>query len=120
MDAVSKQAALDLQTVPDDAAVDQSSIIKSGMILLGVIGFAVMYWLLSPKDPLQSFSRVLMPSIKQSAPSVVQVMDVSPGDHEIFFGDSVEVAATIKGSFTPEDVKLVYSCLLYTSPSPRD
>jgi len=109
MDAVSKQAALDLQTVPDDAAVDQSSIIKSGMFLLGLIGFAVLYWLVSPKDPLQSFSRVLMPSIKQSAPSVVQVMDVSPGDHEIFFGDSVEVAATIKGSFSPEDVKLVYS-----------
>ena len=109
MDAVSKQAALDLQTVPDDATVDQSSIIKSGMFLLGLIGFAVLYWLLSPKDPLQSFSRVLMPSIKQSAPSVVQVFDVSPGDHEIFFGDSVEVAATIKGSFTPEDVKLVYS-----------
>jgi len=109
MDAVSKQAALDLQTVPSDAAVDQSSIIKSGMILLGVIGFAVVYWLVSPKDPLQSFSRVLMPSIKQSAPSVVQVLDVSPGDHEIFFGDSVEVAATVKGSFSPEDVKLLYS-----------
>ena len=109
MDAVSKQAALDLQTVPDDATVDQSSIIKSGMFLLGLIGFAVLYWLLSPKDPLQSFSRVLMPSIKQSAPSVVQVMDVTPGDHEIFFGDSVEVAATIKGRFIPEDVKLVYS-----------
>ncbi len=109
MDAVSKQAAMDLQTVPDEAAVDQSNIVRSGLLLLTVTGFAVIYWLLSPKDPLLSFSRVLLPSIKQSAPSVVQVLDVSPGDVEIFFGDSVEVAATIKGSFSLEDVKLIYS-----------
>ena len=109
MDAVSKQAALDLQTVPEDATVDQSNLIKAGMFLLGVICFAVLYWLISPKDPLQSISRILLPSVKQSAPSVVQVTNVTPGDKEVFFGDRVEIGATVKGSFNPQDVILVFS-----------
>ena len=111
MDAVTKQAAIDLQTVPEDATVDRSSIVRIGFYLLGLIAFVAFYWMLSPKDPLQSFSRILLPSSKKSAPSIVQVTDVSPGDHEVFFGDPVVVSATIKGQFSPEDVRLVYSTL---------
>ena len=109
MDAVTKQAAIDLQTVPEDATVDRSSIVQIGFYLLGLIAFVAFYWMLSPKDPLQSFSRILLPSAKKSAPSIVQVTDVSPGDQEVFFGDPVIVSATIKGQFSPEDVQLMYS-----------
>ena len=109
MDAVTKQAAIDLQAVPEDATVDRSSIVRIGFYLLGLIAFVALYWMLSPKDPLQSFSRILLPAAKKSAPSIVQVTDVSPGDHEIFFGDPVEVSATIKGQFDPQDVRLIYS-----------
>ena len=109
MDAVTKQAAIDLQAVPEDATVDRSSIVRIGFYLLGLIAFVALYWMLSPKDPLHSFSRILLPAAKKSAPSIVQVTDVSPGDHEIFFGDPVEVSATIKGQFDPQDVRLIYS-----------
>ncbi len=109
MDAVTKQAAIDLQTVPEDATVDRSSIIRIGFWLLGLIAFVALYWLLSPKNPLQSFARVLLPAAKRAAPSIVQVTDVSPGDQSIFFGDPVLISATIKGQFDPQDVKLIYS-----------
>ncbi len=111
LDAVSRQAATDLASVPGDAAVDQSKLIRLGFVLIGLTLFAVGYKMLSPKDPLQSVARILAPAGKIAQPAVVKIENVEPGDTQVFFGEQLQVTASIRGSHRPEDVRLVYSTL---------
>ena len=108
-DAVSRQAATDLASVPGEAAVDQSKLIRMGLLLVAVTFAAVCYAMFSPKSPFQTVARIFSPGGKISVPAVVQVLEVEPGDATIFFGQTLEVTARIRGSYQPEDVKLTYS-----------
>ena len=109
LDAVSRQAASDISTVPVEALVDRSAMIRTCLVFAAVIGLGAIYTLLSPKNPFQSMARVLMPSAKIAAPSVVTIQDIEPGDAEAFFGDEVEIRAHVVGRHKAEDVKLYYS-----------
>ena len=109
LDAVSRQAATDISTVPVETMVDRSPMIRVSMILAGIIALGAVYTLASPKNPFQSIARVIFPSAKLAAPSVVTIDEVSPGDAERFFGDEVEVLARVTGSHSASDVKLIYS-----------
>jgi len=111
LDAVSRQAASDLSTVPADATVDRSKLIRIGFALIGLMILIVGYKMLSPKDPLQTFGRILAPNAKIARPAVVRVSDVQPGDTQIFFGDTVEVTAVVRGSHQPGDVKIEFSTI---------
>jgi hypothetical protein len=107
--ALARQAAEDLKTVPADATVDRSKLIRLGFILVGLTVFIVGYKMISPKDPLQSFARVLIPSAKIGQPARVNISDITPGDVEVYFGDQVEIAAVVRGKHQPSDVALVVS-----------
>ncbi|MDG1511965.1 MAG: hypothetical protein P8R31_09735, partial [Mariniblastus sp.] len=109
LDAVSRQAATDLASVPGDAAVDQSKMIRIGFVLVGLTLLAVSYKILSPKDPLSTVARIFAPASDIAQPAVVTIEEVLPGDVEIFFGETLEVVARVSGRHQPEDVKLVYS-----------
>ena len=111
MDAVSRQAATDLSSVPTDATVDRSKLIQVGFLLCALTLIAVGYKVFSPKDPLQTVMRLFAPGGKYSKPAVVQIVDVDPGDTQVFFGETLKIAATIQGSHSPEDVRLIYSTL---------
>jgi hypothetical protein len=107
--AITRQAAENLKTVPADATVDRSKLITLGFVLVGLTLFTVGYKVLSPKDPLQSFARVLIPSAKIGQPARVSISDINPGDVQVFFGDHVEVSAVVRGQHLPTDVYLVVS-----------
>jgi|GEM_PF-4802403 len=109
LDAVSRQAATDLASVPGDAAVDQSKMIRIGFVLVGLTLLAVSYKILSPKDPLSTVARIFAPASDIAQPAVVTIEEVLPGDVEIFFGETLEVVARVSGRHQPEDVKLIYS-----------
>ncbi len=110
-DAISRQAAKDLSTVPSDATVDRSKLIQLGFVLIALMVFGVGYKMLSPKDPLQTFGRVLAPGAKIAKPAVVKILEVQPGDAKVFFGDTLEVTAIVRGSHQPQDVKIEFSTL---------
>ncbi len=110
-DAVSRQAATDLASVPSDATVDRSKLIKLGFVLIGLLAFTVGYKMLSPKDPLQTFGRILSPNAKIAKPAVVRISDVLPGDTKVFFGDQLEVTAVVRGQHNPQDVVVEYSTI---------
>ncbi|MEO1972255.1 MAG: hypothetical protein ABGX07_11905, partial [Pirellulaceae bacterium] len=59
--ALEDQAAHDIQTEHVDAAVDKSLLIRYGYALAIVIACCAIYKVVSPKDPLQSLHRVIMP-----------------------------------------------------------
>lgn len=107
--AVSRQAAENLRALPADATVDRSKLIFWGFVLVGLSVFTLGYKLLSPKDPLQSFARVLIPSARIAQPSKVSVSEIRPGDTKVFFGDQVEVTAVVRGNYHPSDVFVILS-----------
>jgi hypothetical protein len=109
MDAVSRQAAEKLHSIPSDSTIDRSQLIRVGFILVGVMVFAVAYQLISPRDPLQTVQRILFPGQSIAKPASVQISKVTPGDARVFFGDTLQVTARVKGPHVPEDVRLVVS-----------
>ena len=109
MDAVSRQAAHKLKSIPSDNTIDRSQLIRVGFILVGLMVFAVTYKLISPRDPLQTVQRILFPGQSLAKPASVQISQVTPGNARVFFGDSLQVTAQVKGPHRPEDVRLVIS-----------
>ena len=108
-DAVARQAAVDLHSVPDESTVDRSKVIRLGFWLVGVTAAMIAYFMLSPKNPLQTFNRVMFPSADLAKPAVVTISDVTPGSTLVFFGDQVEITAKVYGPHNPEQVQLIYS-----------
>ena len=58
---------------------------------------------------------------EQSGAEIVAVTDLNSGDTEAYYIDELADGATLEGLCTYKDgTALVLTCLLYTSPSPRD
>jgi len=108
-DAVARQAAVDLNSVPADSSVDRSKVIRLGFWLVGMTAAFIVYFMLSPKNPFQTLNRVMFPAADLAKPAVVTIADVTPGNTSVFFGDQVEITAKVYGQHSPEDVQLIYS-----------
>ena len=108
-DAVARQAAVDLNSVPADSSVDRSKVIRLGFWLVGVTAAFIIYFMLSPKNPFQTLNRVMFPAADLAKPAVVTISDVTPGNASVFFGDQVEITAKVYGQHSPEDVQLIFS-----------
>ena len=59
--AMSRKAAEDLSQVTASESVDQSNLIRTGFIVVGLAVLVTAYALFSPKSPLPTFARVLSP-----------------------------------------------------------
>lgn len=110
-EAVEARAASDLSQVPLDSVIDYSKLIKIGYVLAGVFAICAAYKVMSPKDPLQTMARVALPWADIARPSRVQIDEVLPGDAPKFFGETVEVAATLRGVRPSDRIQLIYSTL---------
>ena len=106
---VSKKAATDLSTVSPDTAVDKSSLIRTGFILVALVASMIAYSIFSPKNPLPTFLRVLAPASKISRPAAVSIEVLTPRDADVFFGDKPEITAKINGISEKDEVRIVYS-----------
>ena len=111
MQALQQKAASDLTHVSPDSTVDRSPLIKLGYLLAGVVTLCAAYKILSPKDPLQTVSRVMAPWSNIARPSRVQIEDIQPGDKSVFYGRTEKISAKIDthGLRTPGPVTLFYS-----------
>ncbi|MCA9142247.1 MAG: hypothetical protein H6823_18805 [Planctomycetaceae bacterium] len=107
--AMQQRAATDLQRVAIDSAVDRSKVIHFGYLLAGVLAVCAAYTMLSPKDPLQSASRVLAPWADIERPTRVTIKDLQPGDATVFQGDAVTVSCSLDGK--ADSVTLFFSTL---------
>ncbi|MEZ6096520.1 MAG: hypothetical protein R3C03_20210 [Pirellulaceae bacterium] len=107
--AISTRAARDLSEVSHLDKIDRSSAIRMAIIAVSLFALFVAYAILSPKKPWSTLARVLAPFSEIASPSIVRIVEVTPGDTEVFFGERLLVNATIAGSHSPDDVRLVYS-----------
>src|SRR4029453_11990340 len=60
-DAVEAKAAADIATVPVEATVDRTRLIRAGYVLCGAMAIVAAYKIFSPKDPFQTAARVALP-----------------------------------------------------------
>ena len=107
--AVEQQAATGLAKVPVDAAVDRSKLIRIGYVLLAVLFFCALYKVVSPKDPLRTAARVLMPWADIQPPTRVAIRDVRPGMLTALRGQVIHVSAEVGGLAPDENVTLYYT-----------
>ena len=108
--ALEDRAARDISAVPSEAGVDAAPVIHRGYLLAAALAVFGLYLVLSPKSPLTSAARVLLPWAKIAPPTRVTIDDIKPGeDVERFHGDGVEVSATVKGIRDGEPILLYYT-----------
>ena len=65
--AVSRQAATDLSSVTVDQTIDRSNLIRMGFVLVILSAIAIVYAMVSPKNPLQTIQRIVAPTAKIAA-----------------------------------------------------
>ena len=107
--ALENRAAGDLSTIPAETVVDRINVIRLGYVLIAILVAAAAYLLISPKNPLTSAARVLMPWAAIDAPTRVVIGDVEPKDHFAFHGDRVTISAEVQGLVEDEPVQLFYT-----------
>jgi hypothetical protein len=108
-DALEEQAAQRLSHVPIESAVDHAPIIRLGYILLAVMVVASLYQVLSPKDPLTTAGRILVPWSDVPPPSRVTIDNIAPGNITVARGQRVEISAEVHGLRESEGVMLRYT-----------
>jgi hypothetical protein len=104
-----EQAAHGLTRVPVETSVDRSLLIRLGYVLLAVVAFAGLYKVISPKDPIISAERILLPWADIVPASRVTIADVTPGTTTVSRGESVDVSAEVRGIGNDDAVLLRYA-----------
>jgi hypothetical protein len=107
--ALEQQAAAKLSAVPVELAVDRSKILHIGYLLMALAVVCALYKVLSPKDPLVTVERVLLPWADILPPSRVKIEAIEPGTTSAVRGETVQVSARVRGLGDREEVRLIYT-----------
>jgi collagen type III alpha len=105
--AMEHRAAADLLKVPVDHAVERGRIVHLACMLAAVVGVFALYLALSPKNPLTSMARVLLPFSNVSVPTRVHIEEVKPGSDVVFNEERQEITAHVSGLRDGEEVVLL-------------
>ena len=104
-----EQAAQRLTRVPVETSVDRSLLIRLGYVLVGVVAIAGLYKVFSPKDPLVSAERILLPWADIVPASRVTIAAVTPGSVTVSRGEFVDVSAEVHGLGDDDAMVLRYT-----------
>ncbi len=108
-ETLEEQAAQRLTRVPAEAAVDRTHLIRLGYVLVAVVVVAMLYRVVSPKDPLVTAERVLMPWADVVPASRVEITAVEPGTTTVTLGEYVDVSADVYGLRDDDTVVVRYT-----------
>lgn len=109
LEAIESQAATDVSSLKLEHLVDYTKAIRIGYVLAALTVLFGLYKVLSPKDPLQTAARVLLPWQEIARPSRVKIEDVEPGSTSIYQGESLQVSAKIYDISISEEMNVVFS-----------
>ena len=107
-DGIVKTAAANVQTVPTGHAVDLRKLILAGTLFAALLIIFIAYTFLSPKSPIPSLLRTLIPFADIDRPQAAQFRNVAPGDTTALQGESLIISAEVVSS-SIEPVYLVFS-----------
>jgi hypothetical protein len=109
LSAVEEQAASNLERTSIEHVVDHTRLIQIGYLLLAMVAAFCTYFLLSPKSPLQTVGRVVLPWSDLQPPSRVEITDIQPGTATVFRGERASISAEVNGLEEGEAVTLFFS-----------
>ncbi len=104
-----EQAAQRLTRVPAETSVDRSLLIRLGYVLVAIVALAGLYKVFSPKDPIVSAGRVLLPWAHLVPASRVSIEAVTPGTVTVSRGEFVDVSAEVRGLREDEEIVVRYT-----------
>ena len=104
--AMEKRAAVELQKVDVEQAVDRRPLLRAAYVLLGVVVTACLYTVISPKDVLTSMKRALLPMTSTHVATQTIISDVTPGDESVPARTLLTVEADIRGQ-VPDEVRIL-------------
>ena len=107
--AIERQAANRLSEMDVSAAMDRTWTVRTTFLMASMIVAFGLYFAISPKDPFQTVARVLAPWSDIARPSRVKILDVAPGDVEVFEGTSLTITARVESADDDEEAHVVYS-----------
>ncbi|MDP1561637.1 MAG: hypothetical protein Q8M16_09590, partial [Pirellulaceae bacterium] len=108
MEAVTRRAAIDASRIPREQSIDYSSLIRVMYLLTGVMVLFAVYWMLSPRSPLQSIARLLSPFSDMAAPTRVEIRQIDPPGGSVVVGNTLTITALISGMLENETPVFVY------------
>jgi hypothetical protein len=106
--AVEGQAANDLSRVSPEAVIDRRHVVWLAAAFVALVAVGGLYHIASPKNPLTSAFRIAWPWTAAAAPTRVSITEITPGDTEAFFGQTITVAADVSGVAAGEPVTLFF------------
>ncbi|MDR0870971.1 MAG: hypothetical protein LBN39_09280 [Planctomycetaceae bacterium] len=95
LDGVARTAANGAAQIPSEQAVDLRGLALRGIILAVLALFFILYAAFSPKDPLTSLARIVLPWGKIAPPQAVQFKDIKPGSATVRQGEHLTVSAEV-------------------------
>ncbi|MFN7805554.1 MAG: hypothetical protein ACK5TO_16160, partial [Planctomycetaceae bacterium] len=95
--AIEKRAAVGLDRMDVDTAVDRRPLMRAAYALLGVVVLSAMYVAFSPKDPFSSVHRALLPLSATGVSTETTITDITPGNLEVTARSQVTVEADLRG-----------------------
>ncbi|RLS56924.1 MAG: hypothetical protein DWH91_05520 [Planctomycetota bacterium] len=108
LESMERRAAVSLQQVNIDDAVDRQTLTKLSYALLGLVFVLCVYTVASPKSLVSSAWRALFP-MAQVAPSTrTAILKVTPGDVTVLAHATPDITADL-GGVIPDEVKLLYT-----------
>ncbi|MDR0520837.1 MAG: hypothetical protein LBH00_03165, partial [Planctomycetaceae bacterium] len=107
-DGVVRSAAVSVHSVPANHAVDFRQLIQAGTVLVLLLTAFIAYAAFSPKSPLASLARIILPFSSIEPPQAVQFRNVKPGNAVFLQGETAVISAEVIGR-SSEPVYLVFS-----------
>lgn len=111
LESVAQAAVNRTASISTDQAIDRRNLARTGSIFILLVVLFIAYLLFSPKNPLTSMARVILPFSSIQPPQAVQFQDVFPGNDKLIQGEKTEVSVRIvgRGNKAGDSVYLYFS-----------
>ncbi|MDR3198365.1 MAG: hypothetical protein LBU34_10910 [Planctomycetaceae bacterium] len=107
-DGVTQTAVSNAHNISSERAVDLRSLTRWGIALTLCFLFFVAYAVFSPKSPLTSLARIILPISNIEKPQAVRFLNIEPGNTVALQGEKLTVSAEVAGQ-SNEPVYLFFS-----------
>ncbi len=96
-ESLESHTAETLTTTENSVVVDRHHLIQLGVALGVLLTLLCVYIVVSPKNPIVTFARILLPWADIDAPTRVQISEERPGDATCTMGETLVISATVQG-----------------------
>ncbi|MDR2761143.1 MAG: hypothetical protein LBB88_00920 [Planctomycetaceae bacterium] len=97
LEGLTRSAAENINAVKTDTIINKTGINICIAALVIIVTILIFYLCFSPKNPIQSFARIVFPFMSIEPPQAVQFLDVQPQNTTALQGEHLTVSAKVIG-----------------------